>query len=60
MPKGDRGDIQRAQEQTYERFRKYGGADSEFSKAQAERARDRLERKLDEGKGPGQANDSKK
>jgi hypothetical protein len=60
MPKGDQGDIKRAEEQTYERFRKHGGSDPDFSKAQAERARDRLERKLDQGKGPGQAKDSSK
>lgn len=58
MPKGDQGDRQRAQEQTYERFRQHGGADRDFSKLQAERARDRLERKLDQGKGPGQSKDS--
>lgn len=52
MPKGDQGDMKRAEEQTYERFRKYAGSDREFAKDQASRARDRLERKHDEGKGP--------
>lgn len=60
MPKGDQGDIKRAEEQTYERFRKYGGADPEFSKEQAARARDRLERRNDEGRGPLSQKDSKK
>lgn len=52
MPKGDRGDMQRAQEQTYARFRAHGGADKDFAKAQAQAARDRLERRTDEGRGP--------
>lgn len=60
MPKGDRGDLQRAQEQTYERLRTHGGADREVSKALAEKARDRLERKHDEGRGPLSPEDSKK
>lgn len=52
MPKGDTSDMKRAQEQTEERFRKYAGADRDFAKDQAARARDRLERRSDEGRGP--------
>lgn len=51
MPRGDQGDMKRAEEQTYERFRKHGGADPAVAKAQAQAARDRLERKHDEGRG---------
>lgn len=51
MPKGDAGDMKRAEEQTYARFRAHGGASKEVAKAQAEAARERLERRHDEGKG---------
>jgi hypothetical protein len=48
MPKRDTSDFKRAQEMTYDRFRSHG-APKEFAQDQAARARDRLEKRHDDG-----------
>lgn len=48
MPQNDTSDFKRAQEQQYDRWRSHG-APKEVAQDQAARARDRLEKRHDDG-----------